>query len=129
MKYLKIPATSCPTERIFDFDEIGNCVLFATMIRLHVSGQNQLQCRDIDTMAFNSSWRKQGRFSFGFRVFYRLSLFIHKVFNQSNASTLRVIVFLKQRIEIACDTHSASMWLFQGVYAMIWISSYTRQNI
>ena len=45
--------------------------------------------RDIDTMAFNSLLRKQGLFSFGFRVFYRLSLFIHKVFNQSNASALR----------------------------------------
>jgi hypothetical protein len=49
--------------------------------------------RDIDTMAFNSLLRKQGLFSFGFHVFYRLSLFIHKVFNKSNASTLRDCFF------------------------------------
>ncbi len=44
--------------------------------------------RDIDTMAFNSLLRNQGLFCFGFRVFYRSTLFTHKVFNQSNAFTL-----------------------------------------
>ena len=45
--------------------------------------------RDIDSMAFNSILQKHGLFSFSCRVFYRLSLFVHNVFNQDNESVLR----------------------------------------
>ena len=40
-------------------------------------------------MAFNSMLQKHGLFSFSCRVFYRLSLFVHNVFNQDNESVLR----------------------------------------
>ncbi len=44
---------------------------------------------DIDSMVFNSMLQKHGLFSFSCRIFYRLSLFVHNVFNQNNVSVLR----------------------------------------